>query len=367
MSSIPEGPTGQIMQELLGRSAEVAERIVSLSHDFSTHRSALRAAFEARGLIADCPSGGRVQQASGIDGAMLVDRKRFGDLVATAAVEAPVCAQCPTESETAEHCLVWMDAVPRSAHNEECVATVMAASELRMAAESSSELVMLDGSFASLMIGTTTGASLARLLPGAESDRNPLANEVRRSCDETLLKAVVTVLSSPHHVAFPKYTTTNRFEDIEVPEALQLHDARTLCTLVLEPGEIVTPTPALTGREAGPHSPLTRAFGFGEQWELYELLEGIRTLYYRPHPWTPAFRLDVTLNCGQAELADILASVAANTAQPEIQEPLPLYFADLWAKQVSIGAAPAVHMAAMAGIEDPELQLMLSLDYRTAL
>jgi hypothetical protein len=48
-----------------------------------------------------------------------------------------------------------------------------------------------------------------------------------------------------------------------------------------------------------------------------------------------------------------------------MQEPLPQYLVDLFAKQISVGASAVVEMSALSSIDDPEARLLMAMGYRT--
>ena len=89
--------------------------------------------------------------------------------------------------------------------------------------------------------------------------------------------------------------------------------------------------------------------------------------YYRPHPWTPAFRLDVARSTTDDDDATlrIFKAIRDNTLTAGILEPFPLYLVDQYAKKISNGAESMVSMAAMANLDDDDAQLMLAMRYRS--
>mgnify|MGYP001086991975 CR=1 FL=1 len=141
-------------------------------------------------------------------------------------------------------------------------------------------------------------------------------------------------------------------------------------TLALKPGEMTH----FSWRKSDNRNDAKRmligpSLGFSKvELEMFSsALDGVFSCYYRPHPWTPAFRIDMTAAASEDNNAQMkaLKAVRDTTLTSGLREPFPLYLVDLFAKQVSVGAAPVVEMASYSSIEDPDARLLLAMGYRT--
>ena len=70
--------------------------------------------------------------------------------------------------------------------------------------------------------------------------------------------------------------------------------------------------------------------------EIVASLSEIRVVYYRPYPWLPALRLEMsrTVSENQARLATVLHAARHQCGSPAVMEPYPLYMADRMVKHL---------------------------------
>lgn len=350
-------PSG-IVRRLLERGSEVAARAAARAAGFAQARAAIRESLEK--YIVEVPDGSLDAVEEGgvaaVDGGMVCESRSMGDLCTVAAVSVG-----PGEADGG--CEVWMDSVIRSPQNREALGGIMSSMEVALAARSTAGVVMIDGSILSTLINVSKGIRAALVAGG------PLAERMEQARSKEFRDAVMSVLASPRHVAMPKYTTTNEFGE-HLPEEFRSHDARTVMTMALRPGEMTHFAYRNSDKRDDAHRMLIGpSLGFEkEEFDAFsEALGGIYSCYYRPHPWTPAFRIDMTVAgyADPAAQARALRAVRDTTHASGLREPFPLYLVDLFAKQVSVGASPVVEMAALSSIEDPDARLLLAMGYRT--
>ena len=122
--------------------------------------------------------------------------------------------------------------------------------------------------------------------------------------------------------------------------------------MLLEPGEFTRPT-----RLQSPQSPWhinTAPLPEAEKSQSKKLVEDIRdelskivVIYYKPHSWGPALRLEVNQSVATnlSRLASLLHAVKHQCGTPAIIEPYPLYLADKMVKSLS-RAVPAFRQVA---------------------
>jgi len=349
----------EIVKRLLTRGFEVATRAASQAAEFSAMRDAVRESLS--GIIAavpdECLDGVGKQHVTAVDGGLVCESRSIGDLCTAVAVTAG-------SSHDSGGCDVWMDSVPRSPHNKEILSGVMSSMEVGLAAAAPGDVVMIDGAMLSTLI------NVSKSVHGARSVKTPsaLSDRAASSASPELRDAVMEILGNVRFVAMPKYTTTNEFARL-LPQGLAGHDARTIATMALRPGEMTLFTVRPPSGADKQRQLIGPALGFsGAGAEAFAAaLDGVQSCYYRPHPWTPAFRLDMTASTADDDEATLraLRAVRDSTMSSGLREPFPLYLADLFAKQVSVGAAPVVEMASLSSIADPEAKLLVAMGYRS--
>jgi hypothetical protein len=242
----------------------------------------------------------------------------------------------------------------------------MAAMEIRLAAASDADIVFVDGSLISGLINISKAISHSR--KRSTELESAIMDFV---CQETR-DAVLELLTSTRHVAVPKYTTDSKDFASHLPPELKSFDGKTVATMVLKPGEMihVFNNEEKTQEElAEEKRRIGNALKFSET-EYGHFLKAVTSrvhAYYRPHAWTPAFRVEVPYALHNAPNAGrtVLKALLESTLTPGMREPLPLYVADLFAKQVSIGVSSIAEVAAVEYAGDDEALLLMIMGYRT--
>lgn len=349
----------EIVRRLLERGSAIAAKSAAQADGLASARERLRRSLAHLihpvddSILEGVPS----PSVSAVDGGCVCDSRSIGDICTAAAIRVDAMGE---QSD----CDVWMDVVTRAAGNKEALSAVMRSMELLMASACPSDVVMVDGSIHSALIAFSKAMR--------EAPNGPLKDRIEELRGPALRAAVLGLLKSNRHIALPKYTTTNEFAKVDgYPEDLAGHDARTVATMTLLPGEMTSlapreeldPRSGLADRRRGLIGP---AFGFDraemEEFDVSALAFG--TCYYRPHPWTPAFRIDMPHNEGEVQVR-ALRAVRDSTMGSGLREPFPLYLVDQFAKQVSAGAASVVDMAALEVASDPEARFLIAMGYRT--
>lgn len=354
IASIPS----EMVRRLLERGGEVAARSAARASEFAAARAAIRETIEEfigepDDILFDRVAGGSV---AAVDGALVCDSKSIGDLCTAVAVVVG-----PGDGDG--DCDVWMDSVNRSPQNKEILSGIMSTMEVGLAASREADVVMIDGSMLSTLINVSKAVHSSRKHGG------PLSERIMQARSAGFRDKVMAILNSPRFIALPKYTTTNEFSR-RLPEAFRNYDARTVVTMALRPGEMTH----FAFRDTDDRNDARRmligpslGFSKAELDTFSSALDGVFSCYYRPHPWTPAFRIDMTAAAAEDQEAQLraLKAVRDTTMASGLREPFPLYLVDLFAKQVSVGAAPVVEMSALSSIEDPDARLLLAMGYRT--
>lgn len=283
-----------------------------------------------------------------IDGSYAVERLLTTDLAAAAAVAVEGLTP-PSEKrfwEQPRHQVV----VEAEAHHEatsSILRGVMMVMELALATKAPHDVVFLDGSMSTPVIYLNQSLSQARDAPGLK-----LSTTLRQRA-KAAMASYWQILQSRRAdkcwVFCPKYTT-NR----EIGKAmgwLETYDDRGLLTMVLEAGDFTKPIPLQPPQSEWHIS--TAAIPESERKEADELeekitaeLKNVVVIYYKPHAWMPAIRLEVNgaVAANPSRLAVLLHGVKHQCGTPAILEPFPLYMADRMVK--SLGrAVPAFRQA----------------------
>lgn len=358
LESVPAAMVTQLLERGYEVARSAAARAASIAEARGRIRESLIAA-DAIVEISDAELDGvplAEDEVSAVDGAFICDNQSIGDLCTAVAVSVG-----PKDGEGSSS--VFMESVPRASRNKEMLQGVMAAMEIVMAASSPAKVVLVDGSMLSGLI------SISKAMFTTAGMGGELADRLRASATPELRAAVWDLLTSRRFVALPKYTTKNELAPW-IPSEFRAQDAKTVATLALRPGEATAWILADDHTEKQVRrGSIGRSLGFDENGDaaLKSLMEDVVSCYYRPHAWTPAFRLDLARKTAEDEEASlrVLRAIRDNTTTSGILEPFPLYLVDQYAKQISAGAAPMVSMAAMENIEDDDAQLLLAARYRS--
>lgn len=362
------GVPSHLVMKMLERGSEVAIQASANAMRYAESRNILRTAL-IEGLALSTGPGvyevspemlaaAPVSQVSAVDGAVVCDSRSIGDLCTAVAIALGDC------DETSES-RVFMEQVPRAVGNKELTTGIMHSMEIDVASRSVGDIVLMDGSLFSALIAISKAISNAD-----KGDKNhalvAATQAIRRP---EFIEQVIFLLSSKRHIGMPKYVTTNQFAEY-VPDPFKALDARSIATMALRAGEATRFYDLSNDRAAVlDRSLMNKAFGLNDasQKVLTSKLTGMFSCYYKPHPWTQAFRIDISADAYQDDeaRARILRAVHDQTTASGMQEPLPQYLVDQFAKQISVGASAVVEMSALSSTLDPEAQMLIALGYRT--
>ncbi len=330
-----------LVQEVLDRTQDIG---ASLLDSFETLRSQ-RAVWRQQAAQIDLIMHDTdleyvpIPTTCGIDGSYAVERLLATDLVAAAAV-AMEGVTPPSEKR------FWPDPrhevwIEPEAHNESTGAIVRAVAigmELSLAINAPHEVVFIDGSLTTPIIFFNQAMNR---LPDA---LNLSVSQYLLSRVKEFLLAYRTILKAQRTdkcwVAVPKYTVRREIgRKSGWPDAI---DDRAMLTSILLPGEMTRPIELQQ-----PDKPWHLETGSVNVPEAYEVgkiadevmqwLGEIRVLYYRPYPWLPALRLEVSRSIAETpgRLAGVIHAVKHQCGAAAMMEPYPLYMADRMVKSLA--------------------------------
>jgi hypothetical protein len=331
---------------MLAETGKVAESILETFRAVKTERSRFRSELAASGLVLNESAFGYslLPTTCGVDGSYAIERLLSCDIAACAAVAVEGLTP-PSEKRHWQqpHHISFVRSEMHEADTATVLRAVMLGYELVLATRAPHDVVMLDATLTLPVIYFNQGLSKSREVPELHSSRE------FRSKAVDLLRAYVEILQAPrsdkHYVGLPKYSTRREIGNrLGWPQA---HDDRGLLTLLLEAGELTKPLPL--EQPSQPWHLAVSALPSGVHQEAQKLadnivsaLQDIRVLYYRPHQWLPAVRLEVPASVADNKnrLAIVIQGIKHQCATPGMLEPYPLYLADRTVKALA-RAVPA--------------------------
>jgi len=339
-----ERPFGELpaalVDEVLKRTEDLGQRLLGDFEQVRTRRQEWREGLKQAGLLhrdAEFPYM-PIPTTCGVDGSYAIERLLASDLVAAAAVAVEGLTP-PSETRywpEPRH-QVWVETEAHEAETGTILRALMIGMELELASQAPHEVVFLDGSLTTPLIYFNQALNKSRDVLHLHTtarllDQLPLA-----------LEAYLTVLASTRSdrcwLAMPKYTTRREIgQKMGWPDT---YDDRGLLSFLLEPGEYTSPTVLQQPSEPwhlNLDPPASAAKQTAERIanEIVTSLGEIRVVYYRPYPWLPALRLEMSraVSENQARLATVLHGVRHQCGAPAVMEPYPLYMADRMVKHL---------------------------------
>lgn len=375
----------EVLQQILERTAEVAEGVRTLFTGVSERRAAMRDVLLAGGCIrraADLPPFLFPPSIAAVDGGAAIEKALGADTALAVAVGIEGLTDAPSVQWPGVQYAAWQRTLPHEGEASAAVCRgVMTALELSVLADAPHEVVLLDGSHLTPMIGLN-----AALGVGHEGLRTELAQVfAARNTAETLR----TVMKKPEIVAVVKYDGSRDLSHTWLPAdvrgpGLGLDD-RTTMSLLLEEGEYTAPQSVALTQQSKSNWTQKRIEALTPADEIREAVRvavndvigqvrdenapGLLVTYFKPHVWSPAFRLEIKPAVAQSpeRLAAVLSSIRSQVVSPEIREPYPQWVADRMAKSVG-DALVALRAAVNYDLADQgfgEYIAMVAHSYRT--
>jgi hypothetical protein len=353
-----------MVKELLNHTLPVAESIHKRIQCLQDHREELRQKAQQAGIICcktnlDVP---REPSVVGIDGSYQVHRLTALDLCAAAAIAVEGTVKEAHRHWPEPHYRIWVDGVPHQGQPTNALRGLMVSMEIELAAVSPHDLVLLDGSFASLIIYINQGVSQLGEVA------SPLADALREHWESNqLFEKLLELLHRQRTVAVPKFTSHNELVNkagIQLHKNLMNIDGKTLATLILDPGEYTKPL-SLDHPSSSYHLPAP-----ADNKKLNQAMHDLSVVYFRPYAWTAAVRLEIpsAVAHNKSRLAMVLEGIQRQLFSPAVREPYPLFLADQMVKSLGAGIKVAEQVIAqqIAGESiDEETTLLFLQSYRT--
>lgn len=303
----------------------------------------------------------------GIDGSYQVHRLTALDLCAAAAVAVEGTTKEAVRHWPEPYHDMWVDGLPHRIDTVGVLRGMMVSMEMALAAKSPHDLVLLDGSFSSLII------YLNQALTKINDCAKALADDFLERWSSGVLEQLKALLTSDRTVAMPKFTSRNEFLRGNMLNPPVIVDGKTLATMILNPGEYTRPLPLHD--EADPASQQVdhlpeRYCPKKDMDDIVEALNGLSVIYFRPYGWLPALRMELpsTIIASNTRLSIVLEGVTRQFFSPAVIEPYPLFLADRMVKSLGAGVAvieQAVAQHVAGSSPDIENTLLFLQNYRT--
>ena len=303
----------------------------------------------------------------GVDGSYQVHRLTALDLCAAAAVAVEgTCKEAVRHWPEPYHDM-WVDGLPHRIDTVSVLRGMMVSMEMSLAAQAPHDLVLLDGSFSSLII------YLNQALGKIDDCAEVLADNFLERWRSNTLEQLKALLTSNRTVAMPKFTSRNELLRGNMLNPPVIVDGKTLATMILNPGEYTRPLPlhdiADPASQQVDHLP-ERHCPKKDMDEIVGALNGLSVIYFRPYGWLPALRMELpsTITSSNTRLSIVLEGVTRQFFSPAVIEPYPLFLADRMVKSLGSGVAvieQAVAQHVAGSSPDIENTLLFLQNYRT--
>lgn len=330
-----------MVEEMLSKQKEVIKRIGANLQKLSSLKAKVREALLNLGVIRDFAD--VVRQKSypttvGVDGT----RSRIMQLSMDTAAVAAVAVEglVPPREEKIwpkPHHIVKIFQLEHSPVTDELLRGLMFSCELELACKAPHRVVMLDGSYTSILVAT--GQCLKQRHNGPEELRNEVESRIKQTLENFRI-----VLTSPKvdqiFVALPKYTERKEVISLLQTEGLtdpilERIDDRGLLTICLKSQEFIGPL-HLQKPESPWHLTGVPEEHINIREEIINAMNELHVVYIKPSPVHPVLRAEIGRNIAidERKLFILLQALLEQTVVPGIFEPYPLYIADVFVKHV---------------------------------
>ena len=333
-----------MVQALLERSSDVSKALTDRVNELAEQQRSLRERADAEGIIIKLPDSvpdldGKTVVA--VDGSATVERMAGTDVYAAAAVR--VSGYGAAVDAKPEKSKVSMHQVEGLAHGARINQALMVMHECKLILESPADLVLVDGTIFTMILNVGIG------LEEADDKHDPLSLALKchwfgDRCDaEGLRDAIPSLLVAKRIASIPKRSTAaNEFESFTAIFKGEYANMSGIATanLILKAGEYTKPLDLPTPRLFRGNAPMSSQY----RSDLNVLLEELQVVYFRPHEWSPAYRIEfaprVVLDEGLLQRQ--LALIRKQCVNPAMREPFPLYLADRFVRSLPKGMAAVV-------------------------
>lgn len=201
--------------------------------------------------------------------------------------------------------------------------------EMKIAAESSEDLIIYDGSFVSALV------NLNQLLGRINETRQTLWSVIDPIMERLYQddNYPLRALRDTTIVGSPKQSSSTYFLDRHYPEYVNQFSDRAFFSLVLEPNEYITIDRKESGTNYGRGSDYVNEYDAKLVESFYDTT-GFKVCFYKPEPWSRAYRLEIPRTHSETEYEKIIRSFGQEIVDPAMLEPYPQWLADTLCKKI---------------------------------
>jgi len=335
-----------LVEELLEKCGKIGNTLVQNFEQMRNSKKDIRNQLQKDGLLRSKASlrYQSVPTCCAIDGAYAIEKMLSNDIVAVTGVAIEGLTP-PSENRywSGPTHLSFVDTVNHDVNS--LPRGIMMSMEIEIASNSPHDVVLMDGSFTTPLIHMNQAVNSIDI-----NKPNNLSEYVNHAFPKFLanyFSIASSTRSDKSWVYLPKYTTKQELKSMYTSLWPFGYDDRAVLTQIIEPGEFVGPiniqrpngdwhfdkTPGVTDKE--------------KVKQLYNALNDIMVIYYKPSPQTPALRLEMCKMTASNEnlIAKILQCLEFQCGCGGIIEPYPLYIADRMAKSLK-SAMPTFRQSA---------------------
>jgi hypothetical protein len=358
-----------LVRDLLAKAIPVAEGVSCNLQALRDARSnlcteALNKRLICRKADLDVP---REPSVVGIDGSYQLHRLTALDLCAAAAVAVEGTSKEAKRHWPEPYHDMWVNGLPHRIDTVGVLRGLMVSMEMALAVQAPHDLILLDGSFSSLII------YLNQALTQLDECAKELAEEFLVRWNGGIIGQLKRLLNNDRTIAMPKFTSRNEFLRGNMLNPPVIVDGKTLATMILNPGEYTRPL--LIHEEGDPASQQVdhlpeRYCPKKDMDELLAQLKSLSVIYFRPYGWLPALRMELpsSIAFSNIRLSIVLEGITRQFFSPAVIEPYPLFLADRMVKSLGSGVAvieQCVSQHVAGNSPDMENTLLFLQNYRT--
>jgi hypothetical protein len=348
----------EIVRDVLGASGPCLAYVRTILDKGKSIRNEARKRLQAEGKIRRIDGVRPLTEGRLVEG---VDGSYHS--VRTAALDLSLCSAVGAGPKIRHKVKVF--SAPHSQHLSRACQGIMTLLELHLIAGTDSPLVIYDGSFLSALIRVNSALAAESASPG-----DSLWTYVGPIYDELALQQLCfhPAISNQKSVAIPKLSTSTNFVDENFPALKSFFSDRTFFSIVLDPGEFVSnqppPEPKYNLATESSYRPPD-----ADDVIRFFIDTGFVEVFFRPHAWSPAYKIEVPGNFPSEKMAPMLATVSDLLPDPGMLEPYPQFLADQLSRQIGVAGyalRDAIQGALYAEGADPRAVHAALSGYRTS-
>jgi len=340
-----------LVEEMLSKSELVGDGLYASFKEIQNNKTKMREQLQKQNILKRDTEVGypEIPTTCGVDGSYVVERLLATYFAACAAVAIEGLTP-PSEKRYWEkpHHRVFIHPEKHNPDTGIVIRGLMMEMEFELATKAPHDIVFLDGSLTTPLI--YMNQAINKVIEWENEGNQTEVGKQLKEKFKQFLKDYKTILESSRTdklwVSMPKYTT--RRELGKMLNWSSHYDDRAILTTILSPGEFILPIPL-----EKPQQPWHLRLPSNDEEleilkdEVISAINRIHVMYYRPHNWTPVFRIEMasSIATNNSRIAVLLQGLKYQSGTPGIMEPYPLYIADRMVKHLGM-AIPAFRQTA---------------------